>query len=325
MNATLLLLALTVAAEPPATAPRESPPEYGHGLKAKDALDGWISLFDGSTTYGWTGAEAKAGLLSGGKTTTHFSAVEFRATVVRAGTLKIGAASFKLNAGDGIGVATIDPPGPVELSEGLVVRSLNLRPQGLKTKFNGKDLTGWKVLRHPTLGVEKQAKWSVDEGAAHAVGGPGALELQEKLADFVLQIEVKARVKLANGGVFFRADPGSFMNGYEAQVYNGCYDGDPAKPARYSTGAIDDRQLARKLVSRDGEPFLMTVIAHGAHLSTWVNGYQMTDWIDTRGKDSNPRNGLRTEAGTIQLQAHDPATDVEFRNLRIVEMPAMKK
>ena len=56
------------------------------------------------------------------------------------------------------------------------------------------------------------------------------------------------------------------MNGYEAQVFNACYDGDPAKPARWSTGAIDDRQMARRLVSRDGQTFTMTVIADGPNL-----------------------------------------------------------
>jgi hypothetical protein len=184
-------------------------------------------------------------------------------------------------------------------------------------------MTGWTTLHHPRIAEDKRPKWSVSDGVVRAVGGPGAIELQERFADFVLQIEART-AKMANGGVFVRADPGSFMNGYEAQVYNGCYDGDPAKPCRYSTGAIDDRQLARRLVSRDREWFTMTVVANGPHLATWVNGYQMTDWTDTRPKDSNPRKGLRLEAGTIQLQAHDPETDVEFRNVRIVEIPSAK-
>ena len=78
------------------------------------------------------------------------------------------------------------------------------------------------------------------------------------------------------------------MNGYEAQVFNACYDHDPAQPARYSSGGIDDRQLARRLVSRDKVPFIMTIIAMGPHLATWVNGYQMTDWTDTRPMKEKP-------------------------------------
>ncbi|MBW3575825.1 MAG: DUF1080 domain-containing protein, partial [Actinobacteria bacterium] len=84
----------------------------------------------------------------------------------------------------------------------------------------------------------------LDGEAADAAGGPGAVELDGRYGDMVLQVEVRTRAKLVNGGVFFRSVPGDFMNGYEAQLFNGCYDEDPAKPARYSTGAIDDRQLA---------------------------------------------------------------------------------
>jgi hypothetical protein len=61
----------------------------------------------------------------------------------------------------------------------------------------------------------------------------------------------------------------------------------------------------------------MTVIARGAHLSTWINGYQVVDWTDTRTLDPNPRNGIRLEAGVIQLQAHDPLTDLEYRVIEI--------
>jgi hypothetical protein len=105
------------------------------------------------------------------------------------------------------------------------------------------------------------------------------------------------------------------MNGYEAQIYHRCHDGDVANPFTWATGAIDDRQNARRLVSRDEHFFVSTVIARGPHLATWVNGYQTTDWIDTRGPSANPRQGLRLEAGAIQLQAHDAGTDLVFRRI----------
>ena len=37
--------------------------------------------------------------------------------------------------------------------------------------------------------------------------------------------------------------------------------------------------------------------------------------------NSNPRNGLRREAGTLIIQGHDPTTDLSFRNLRAAETP----
>jgi len=327
MTSTLLcLLALSVSAEPKAGPPKESPAEFGHGLNKNLAAEGFISLFDGQTTFGWTGAVLKEGVLSAGRTTTQFSKFRILVSARRGGTLKVGSGAFKVDANDSFAaINAIDGTGSIELADGLAVTKIAIMPLGLEAKFNGKDLTGWKALPHPKLVAEKQAKWTIEDGAIRAVGGPGAIELQEKFADYVLQIDVKTRAKLANGGVFTRTDAGSFMNGYESQVFNACYDGDPAKPAKYSTGAIDDRQLARRLVSRDGEQFTMTIVHVGAHLATFVNGYQTTDWTDTRDKDSNPRKGLRLEAGTLQLQAHDPETDVEFRNIRIVELPARKE
>jgi hypothetical protein len=108
------------------------------------------------------------------------------------------------------------------------------------------------------------------------------------------------------------------MNGYEAQIYNRCHDGDTSKPWTWATGAIDDRQNARHLVSRDGEWFTYTIVASGDRIATWVNGFQTVDWKDERKENENPRLGKRTMPGTIQLQAHDAGTEIEFRNIRII-------
>jgi hypothetical protein len=56
-------------------------------------------------------------------------------------------------------------------------------------------------------------------------------------------------------------------------------------------------------------------------MAVWVNGYQVTDWTDTRAPDENPRRGRRLEAGTLIIQGHDPTTDLSFRNMRIAELP----
>jgi hypothetical protein len=45
------------------------------------------------------------------------------------------------------------------------------------------------------------------------------------------------------------------------------------------------------------------------------------DWIDTRDQDENPRKGLRLKPGTIQLQAHDRETDLEFHSVFLAELP----
>ncbi|MGC3967963.1 MAG: DUF1080 domain-containing protein [Pirellulales bacterium] len=179
----------------------------------------------------------------------------------------------------------------------------------------------WKIIKHSRLPAEKQARWTIEKNRIRAVGGPGCVELVgREFGDFILQCTVTTHRPLANGGIFFRAIPGDFMNGYEAQIFNGCLDEDPAKPSTWSTGAIDDRMNARRLVSRDGVPFTYVIYARGPHLAVWINGYRQVDWTDERPEDDNPRKGRRTKPGAIQLQAHDAETDVEFSDIRILPL-----
>lgn len=318
-NAAASLIAAEPAKRRPWTEPLQPAPEYGHGLDAKRALAGWISLFDGASAYGWRGAKVSGSNLSGGKTTTAFGPLDLRMRVTRPGTLRMGGQRVTLPVGIFRGKKTRSSVAPLELLDGLQVRSLTVRPLGLKPQFNGKDMKPWRILHHPRR-PNRRAKWRIEKGIVIAVGGPGALELPRKYGDLILQIRVRTRKPLVNGGVFFRAIEGDFMNGYEAQLFNACYDRDPAQPARYSTGAIDDRQLARRLVSRDLQPFLMTVVAHGPQITTWVNGMQMVDWTDRRAPHRNPRSGKRLAPGVLQLQAHDPETDIEFHQLWVSEL-----
>lgn len=318
-----LWLSLLLGQQPaePFTSPANPTSEYGRALTAEEARAGWISLFDGSTEYGWDQAKVDQSSLTAGTTTGVIPIGEVRADVLSPGTLKTGELAVELK--EGTSAFELDSPSRLMLNPPLRLKSLCLKPSDLKPVWNQRDLSGCTVLRHPRLADDKQARWSVQEKALCALGGPGAVELEGRYGDFVLQVEVRTRQKLVNGGVFFRSIPGQFMNGYEAQLFNGCYQKDPGRPARYSTGAIDDRLLARRLVSRDLEPFTMTVIAVGPHIATWVNGYQTVDWTDTRTPHENPREGKRVEPGTIQLQAHDPETDIEFRRveIRAVEKP----
>jgi hypothetical protein len=53
----------------------------------------------------------------------------------------------------------------------------------------------------------------------------------------------------------------------------------------------------------------------------WVDGYQVTDWTDTRPEKENPREGLRLGTGVIAIQGHDPTTDFLFREIEVGELP----
>jgi hypothetical protein len=232
-------------------------------------------------------------------------------------------------------------PGHLALSgTGLVVRNVRLLPLGTQPIFNGKDLTGWKEFK----GDKYKSKFTVTpEGWINVKNGPGDLQTEGQWADFVLQAECISNGKQLNSGIFFRARPGEYQQGYEAQIHNGFTD-EPKKDyvleeydpkthelkdkkkekytaIDYGTGAIYRRMPARRELAKDHEWFTMTVVAQGNHLATWVNGIQAVDWTDNRPLKDNARNGCCLEKGAISIQGHDPTTDLSFRNLRLAELP----
>jgi hypothetical protein len=203
----------------------------------------------------------------------------------------------------------------------LRVKSAKAKPVGATPLFNGKDLSGWKVF----AGEKYKSKFVVTkEGELRVTNGPGDLQTEKAFDSFVLQLECKTNGKALNSGVFFRCLPDQYQNGYEMQIQNAYKDNDRTKPADFGTGAIYRRVPARKVVSNDNEWFTMTLVADGTHLSTWVNGVQVVDWTDDRPADENPRKGSKTGKGHLSIQGHDPTTDLLFRNIRVVELPAKK-
>ena len=205
----------------------------------------------------------------------------------------------------------------LQLNSGEVeFKNIKLKPLGLEPLFNGKDLSGWK--NHP----ESKSTFTVsDKGEIHVTStGRGVLESEQQFGDFVLQMEAISHAPELNSGLFIRSMPGRMADGYESQIHNGYKNGDRKQPKDFGTGGIYRRIPARVVVPSDKEWFYKTIVADGPHISVWVNGYQVTDWTDERPPSDNPREGLRTAAGTLQLQGHDPTTDLSFRNIRAREL-----
>jgi len=203
-------------------------------------------------------------------------------------------------------------------------RNVKLKPLGLKPIFNGKGLTGWH--RVGTDSAKQPPVWSVTGGAIHVEKGPGQLETAGTWADFVLQLDIRTNPKDAghhpNSGIFFRGRPGGFWTGYESQIRNEYTGGDRSRPVDFGTGGIYNYQPARRVVSDDGKFFTKTIVARGRHLAVWVNGYPVTDWEDPHPEGSNVRKKQAVlTAGTISLQAHDPTTNLDFKNIRIAVLP----
>ncbi len=117
-----------------------------------------------------------------------------------------------------------------------------------------------------------KAKFTVtDKRELNIKGGPGGLKTEGQRNDFVLQLDCINHGKDIEDG---------------------------------------ERQLGRKVVTKDKEWFTKTVIAHGNHTAVWVNGYQITDI---------------TGKGPVSLQGHGHTTNFSFRNIRIAELTKAEK
>jgi hypothetical protein len=201
--------------------------------------------------------------------------------------------------------------------EGKVAfRNVRLKPLHLHSIFNAKDLVGWNQTR------AEKCQFSVTEnGELHLTNGPGQIETDDEFKNFVLQIQCKVNGDGLNSGVFFRTLREGRWAGYESQINNKFKDLDRTKPADFGTGAVYRRQPARYVVPNDREWFTKTIVADGPHMAVWVNGYQVSDFTDTRPPKESAREGVRLGGGAIALQGHDATTDFSFRSISIAELP----
>lgn len=192
----------------------------------------------------------------------------------------------------------------------IAFRNIRLRPRRQTALLNGKNLDGWNTLKSMTSEYQVTAA-----GELAVTNGRGQLESNLKFGDFILSFQCKTNAAGLNSGMFFRCIPGDLMNGYECQIQNSVKNGDPSDPADCGTGGIFRRANARRVNARDREWFATTVVATGPRMSVWVNGFQVTDWVDRRKPNPNPRRGYRAAAGTLAIQGHDPTTDLLFREI----------
>jgi len=278
--ASLLFCFLTITAAAQGTGNRTQVLTGFIPLPEQKLQEGYVRVFDNTSMFGWKGTV----MINDGK-------LHFTGRVAETPFYFLGFRAAPWN---------------------IVSATDTARPEGTMTPlFDGKTLNGWTIRGN--------AQAVVEEGTIKLTNGSGSLESSGKYADFVLQLEYKTD-KVVNSGVFFRCIPGQVMNGYECQILNNPPDSDYRSYIGTDTGGLFRRQIGRNVGARDGEWNYLTISARGPRMATWVNGIQVTDWTDERTPHENPRNGLRTEAGTIQFQGHDAGTEIWFRNIRIKEL-----
>lgn len=184
---------------------------------------------------------------------------------------------------------------------------------GFESLFDSKTLAGWKAS-------ENGDSWKVVDGAVVCRGprshlfyvGPD-LAKPADFRNFHLKAEVMTRPN-SNAGIFFHTafqQEGWPQVGYEMQV-NNSYAKDPVR-----TGSIYNVVKNFMPPAEDNTWFTQELIVQGKRITVIVDGKTLFEFVEPEGVSGT----RKLSHGTFALQAHDPGSEVHFRNLRVKRLP----
>ena len=184
-----------------------------------------------------------------------------------------------------------------------------------KQFFNGKDLTGWKMVG--------PGRFVIEEGMLKTEGGMGLLVYTgEKIGDATLKVVFKTTGPRDNSGVVIRLpevapDPWyGVHNGYEVQIDAGGDDW-------HTTGAL---YSLSKVSQRNQKPAnewnTMEIEIRGQLTTVYLNGTKVNEFrgdqpVPERKMWYEPVRGPRPDSGYIGLQNHDRNSTVYFKEISL--------
>jgi len=213
----------------------------------------------------------------------------------------------------------------VEVPKGgqFLLRNIQITELGFRSLFNGRDFAGWEAEGGPI-----ESCWSVEQGMLVCSGQKGPwLRSTTEFADFNLRLEYRLSTG-GNSGVYVRVpkdgnhhrDNSSLPPaGFEVQILDDAAPGHlKLKDFQYSASIYDIAGANPRVSRLPGEWNSLEINCRGQRVTTWHNGYQVTDVSSAE----SPLLALRSVNGFLGLQNH--STVVKFRNLRLgpaVELP----
>ncbi|HMJ89336.1 MAG TPA: DUF1080 domain-containing protein [Candidatus Acidoferrum sp.] len=195
--------------------------------------------------------------------------------------------------------------------------------RGFVSLFNGKDLSGWKLV----------GKHGEGYGASNGIlfcakGGGGALYYDKQFSDFALRFEFRLQAG-ANNGIGIRS-PGEGDSAYAGMEIQVLEDTAPQyaklRPAQYH-GSIYDVFAAKRGAQKPiGEWNTQEIIANGRHVKIILNGKTIVDAdlntvTDPKVLAKHP--GLLRARGYIGFLGHNDFA--EFRNIRLKDLSKPEK
>ncbi|HUQ66256.1 MAG TPA: DUF1080 domain-containing protein [Flavitalea sp.] len=182
-------------------------------------------------------------------------------------------------------------------------------PEGYKSLFNGKDLTGWK--KHGT------ENWYAQNGEIICESGRakkfGYLSTIKEYKDFILDVNYKQEAN-GNSGIFVRSTiDGTAITGWQVEVANmDEHSGGIYESGKGGRGWLIQPDPQNEKILREGEWNHMRIKVKGNEVTTWLNGTQMIHLND---------NKFGAGKGFIALQIHDGGgIKVRWKDLHIKEL-----
>jgi hypothetical protein len=187
------------------------------------------------------------------------------------------------------------------------------------TLFDGKSLAGWKPSTTAPEGTFK-----VVDGILQVRGGKAdhlfyvGTDGKASFTNFDFKAKVKTYEK-ANSGIYFHTqyqEKSWPKFGYECQVNATHTD------IKKTGGLYAVRDVLNTPAAPDNIWFEYHIRVEGKRIQIWIDGKQTVDF--TEPADWTPPKGMegrKLGTGTFALQAHDPGCKVDYKDLKVEQLP----
>ena len=181
--------------------------------------------------------------------------------------------------------------------------------EGFVKICDGKTFDGWKMAN------ENKSTWKIAEGAFVAHGDRNHLYYvgdEKPFTDFELKVDVLTKPG-SNGGIYFHTkyqEKSWPKYGFETQVNNTHADW-------IKTGSLYGVVNVKESAAKDNVWWTQHVIVKGKQVTVKIDGKTVMEYTEPAdykpGKDFPRQIG----EGTFALQAHDPKSEIHYKNIRV--------
>ncbi|QDT35300.1 3-keto-disaccharide hydrolase [Thalassoglobus polymorphus] len=210
----------------------------------------------------------------------------------------------------------------------------NEAPEGYRSLFNGKDLTGWHGMPHfnpdqlAAMSEEDRAAkmkewnqsisehWKVEDGAIVNDGHGAYLTTDDSFRDYELLIDYKT-VPTADSGIYLKNTP-------QVQIWDHTHEpafkhgSDKGSGALWNNSAGAPGKFPTKVMDKPfGEWNQFKIRQIGARTTVWLNGEKVVDNAIMENYWDKERKVPLRASGQIQLQTH--GGEIQWRNIAIKE------